>query len=69
MTKVNNLKDTQAEFLPMKEINVDAQICDSMATVKITQVYVNPSNFNPQEENKEEDKPIEISYKFPKVAE
>jgi hypothetical protein len=40
-----------------------------MATVKITQVYVNPSNFNPQEENKEEDKPIEISYKFPKVAE
>ena len=40
-----------------------------MAKVKITQVYVNPSNFNPQEEAKEEDKPIEISYKFPKVAE
>jgi len=40
-----------------------------MSTVKITQVYVNPSNFNPQDEEvKEEEKSIEISYKFPKVA-
>jgi hypothetical protein len=40
-----------------------------MSTVKITQVYVNPSNTNPQDEEvKEEEKPIEISYKFPKVA-
>ena len=44
----------------MKEINVDAQICDSMATVKITQVYVNPSSVDPQEmdENKNEEKAI-----------
>ena len=55
----------------MKEINVDAQICDSMATVKITQVYVNPSSVDPQEmdENKNEEKAIEVSYKFPKIAE
>ena len=40
-----------------------------MSTVKITQVYVNPSNVNPQDEEvKEEEKLIEISYKFPKVA-
>lgn len=53
----------------MKEINVDAQICDSMSTVKITQVYVNPSNFNPQDEEVTiKEQSIEISYKFPKVA-
>jgi hypothetical protein len=40
-------QDGSAEFLPMKEINVDAKICDSMATVKITQVYVNPSTVDP----------------------
>ena len=51
----------------MKEINVEGAIIDSMATFKITQVYVNPSNQNPQEENKEEEKPIEISFKFPKI--
>jgi hypothetical protein len=52
----------------MKEISVDAKILDSIATVKINQVYVNPSSFNPQEESSQEEKPIEISYKFPKVA-
>ena len=54
----------------MKEINVDAQICDSMSTVKITQVYVNPSNVQPQDKGAaSKTKPIEISYKFPKIAE
>jgi hypothetical protein len=56
-----------ALFLPMKEISVDGSIIDSMATFKITQVYVNPSNQNPQEENKEEEKPIEVCFKFPKI--
>ena len=52
----------------MKEINVDGHIIDSIATFKITQVYVNPSNQNPQEKSAEDEKPIEISYKFPKIA-
>ena len=33
----------------------------------MTQVYLNPSKEDPQEQIKEgEDKPIEVSYKFPK---
>lgn len=53
----------------MKEINVDVKIIDSIATFQITQVYVNPSNQNPQGETNEEEKPIEVSYKFPKIDE
>ena len=51
----------------MTEINIISSICDSVATTKITQVYLNPSRANPQEEKTEEEKPIEISFKFPKV--
>jgi hypothetical protein len=36
------VKEGQAEFLPIKEINVVTEIIDSIATIKITQVFVNP---------------------------
>lgn len=53
----------------MTEINILSTIIDSIAITKITQVYLNPSQIDPQKESKdkEEESSIEISYQFPKV--
>ena len=32
-------------------------------------MYLNPSNVNPQEESKGDEKPIEVNYRFPKKDE
>ena len=64
------MSQDRADFLPMSEIDVDVKITDSISYMKLKQVYFNPTMVNPQEEQKgeeaKEEKPIEVSYKFPK---
>ena len=48
-------------FLPMKELNVNVTIHDSISTIHLTQIFENPKS-----EEKDSDKPIEVTYQFPK---
>ena len=55
--------------LPLKSIHADVTIRESIALIKMTQEFFNPTGPR-SEENKdgeEEPKPVEIVYKFPKT--
>ena len=43
-SETEEISEDKLLFLPLKEINVDVKIIDSIVTFKIIQVYVNPSN-------------------------
>ena len=40
--QVTGLKSKSNGFLPLAELSVDADIIDSIAVIKMVQVYVNP---------------------------
>lgn len=62
--QVTGLKSKSNGFLPLAELSVDADIIDSIAVIKMIQVYVNPLGA----ENSE-NAPIEVTFQFPKEAE
>ena len=68
MLVVNEKDSAQSQnlgyFLPLKELNVQVDIHDSISTIHLTQIFENPSSEAPQEQ--EADKPIEVTYQFPK---
>ena len=68
MLVVNEKDSAQSQnlgyFLPLKELNVQVDIHDSISTIHLTQIFENPSSEAPQEQ--EVDKPIEVTYQFPK---
>ena len=52
-------------FLPLKSVMVNVDIQDSIARVRMTQLYVNPP-LDPQHESQSENKPVDMTYQFPK---
>ena len=68
MLVVNEKDSAQSQnlgyFLPLKELNVQVDIHDSISTIHLTQIFENPRSEAPQEQ--EADKPIEVTYQFPK---
>ena len=66
MIKKDN-NEEQTDFLPLTEVNVEAEIIETIAHIKMTQEYENPSRDEPQDASDEpKGKPINLAFKFPK---
>ena len=53
--------------MPLTEVQIEAEINEAIAHIKITQEFINPSRDEPQDSmDKSKDKPINITFKFPK---
>ena len=46
MIKKDN-NEEQTDFLPLTEVNLEAEIIETVAHIKLTQEYVNPSRDEP----------------------
>lgn len=65
--KLQNEEDEEVAFLPLESIDINVEIQESIATIKMIQVYENPNRDEPQDANDEpKAKPIDVVFKFPK---
>jgi hypothetical protein len=65
-----NVKNSD-KFLPLRDMTVNVEIRDSIAIIRLNQIYLNPSDPIYCEKHKEDGEkskstPIEVSFKFPK---
>ena len=63
----------KCQYLPMSEMNIDVNIVESVAVIKMVQNYYNPAKPTADPQNvigggpaQSEGKPIEVNFKFPK---